>query len=137
MLIVSDVNDPEVPEHLKVTEEVIEELGAAAKPKIYVYNKCDLAEITDFADYTKEDTVFISARTGAGIDKLFDLIKQELDKLKKQYRLLIPYDKQSLINDIYKSFVVLEIEYGNEGVAVDVILDERGKGIYKSYIVEG
>ncbi|MBQ8690172.1 MAG: GTPase HflX [Clostridia bacterium] len=136
LLIVSDVNDPEVPEHLKVTEEVIEELGAADKPKIYVYNKCDLSDAADISAADREDTVFISAKTGMGIDRLFELIKHELDRLKKAYKLLIPYDKQSLVSDMYNNFVVTNVEYADGGVLVEAVLDERGRGLYRSYIVE-
>ena len=42
LLIVSDITDPESAEQLKVTENVLSELGASSKPRIYVYNKCDL-----------------------------------------------------------------------------------------------
>ena len=49
LVIVSDMSDPEVKEHLKVTESVIDELGAGGKPVIYVYNKCDLCDEKDFS----------------------------------------------------------------------------------------
>ena len=49
LLVVSDINDPEVREHLEVTKSVIEELGASDKPIIYVYNKCDLTEGVAYA----------------------------------------------------------------------------------------
>jgi ribosome-binding ATPase YchF (GTP1/OBG family) len=38
LLIVSDITDPEVSEHIDVTKNVIEELGASDKPIIYVAN---------------------------------------------------------------------------------------------------
>ena len=38
LLVVSDINDPEVREHLEVTKSVIDELGASDKPIIYVYS---------------------------------------------------------------------------------------------------
>ena len=136
LLIVSDINDPEVPEHIKVTEEVIEELGASDKPKIYVYNKCDMCE--SGAEYvpTREDTVRISAKTGYGIDELFALIEKTLSQLKKEYTLLIPYDMQAHLSSIYNNFSVISIDYTENGVLVKAVLDEKGKGMYSKYIVD-
>ena len=134
LLIVSDVNDSEVLEHIKVTEQVIEELGAADKPRIYVYNKCDLHDGT-LADNT-ENTVFISAKTGYGIDALLSTIEEELSHLKRNYKLLVPYDKQTIVNSLYANYTVISTEYIDEGVLVEATLDERGRGLYRNIIVE-
>ena len=66
LLIVADASDPEARREIEVTESVIEELGAKDKPRIYVYNKCDVADLTDI--YKNEDTVFISSKTGEGVE---------------------------------------------------------------------
>ena len=58
----------------------------------------------------------------------------ELSKLKKEYKLLFPYDAQSSLNSLYKSYSVLSAEYIDSGVLVSAILDEKGKGIYSRYI---
>ena len=132
LLIVADASDPESSAQIAVTEQVIEELGAKDKPRIYVYNKCDVADLAEI--YKNEDTVFISSKTGEGIDTLLDKIIIELSKLKKEYKLLFPYDAQSSLNSLYKSYSVLSAEYIDSGVLVSAILDEKGKGIYSRYI---
>ena len=134
LLIVSDVNDSEVIEHIKVTEQVIEELGAADKPRIYVYNKCDLhdGELTA----NTENTVFISAKTGYGIEALLATIEAELSQLKRNYKLLVPYDKQTVVNALYANYTVISTEYTDTGVLVEATLDERGRGMYRGLIVE-
>ena len=132
LLIVADASDPESSAQITVTEQVIEELGAKDKPRIYVYNKCDVADLAEI--YKNEDTVFISSKTGEGIDTLLDKIIFELSKLKKEYKLLFPYDAQSSLNSLYKSYSVLSAEYIDSGVLVSAILDEKGKGIYSRYI---
>ena len=134
LLIVADATDSETEEHLKVTEEVIAELGASEKPRIYVYNKCD--ELSDVSFESVDGTVYISARNGYGIDTLLDLIEKKLLETKKEYTLLIPYDKQGLLNAIYKEYSVKETEYTDDGVSVIAVLDEKGKGLYRKYISE-
>lgn len=133
LLIISDVTDPEVAEHIEVTRGVIEELGASDKPVIYVYNKCDMLD--DGVPAPEGDnTVVISGVTGQGIDRLLEVIEEEIHRFKKKYSLLIPYSNQSAVSSLYNSYTVLEVNYVDEGIAVDVILDERGRGVYGKYI---
>ncbi|MBQ2876625.1 MAG: GTPase HflX [Clostridia bacterium] len=134
LLIVSDITDSEVPEHIKVTESVVEELGASGKPVIYVYNKCDkLSEpITEQA----EGCVATSGVTGEGIDRLLALIEQEIKKFKKKYLLVIPYERQSALSALYDQYTVESVDYADDGIRVVAILDEKGRGVYGKYIAE-
>lgn len=133
LLVVSDINDPEVREHLEVTRSVIDELGASDKPIIYVYNKCDLLDQNDY-DISTEDSVAVSARSGAGIDALIDAIINEIHKGKKELLLSIPYTEQFVLNQLYNNYNVTSVEYLDEGIAVRVALDQKGRGQYEKYI---
>ncbi|MBQ7326078.1 MAG: GTPase HflX [Clostridia bacterium] len=133
LLIISDVTDPEVAEHIEVTRAVIEDLGASDKPVIYVYNKCDMLD-GGVPTPEGDNTVAISGVTGQGIDRLLEVIEEEIHRFKKKYSLLIPYSNQSAVSALYNSYTVLEVNYVDEGIAVDVILDERGRGVYGKYI---
>ena len=134
LLIVSDITDPEVAEHIEVTKNVIEDLGASDKPVIYVYNKCDLLE--DNICYADTDnTVIVSGATGEGIDRMLSLIEKTIHSFKKKYKLLIPYTEQSAVSAIYNSYTVESVDYLDEGISVEAILDERGRGLYMRFIV--
>lgn len=132
LLIISDVNDPEVMEHIEVTRGVIEELGASDKPVIYVYNKCDMLE-GEIPVPDADNSVCISGVTGQGVDRLLQIIEDEIHRFKKKYNLLIPYSNQSVVSALYNSYTVSEVNYVDEGIAVEVILDERGRGLYGKY----
>lgn len=134
LLIVSDINDPETPEHLKVTEEVIKELGAEGKPTVYVYNKCDLLD-GGAAQPTAERSVAVSARTGEGIDELLLLIEKILHESKRNCKLLIPYSAQSKLSVLHDLYKVNSVEYGDEGTIVEAVLDKKGQGMFAEYIV--
>jgi GTP-binding protein HflX len=136
LLIVSDVNDPEVAEHIEVTKEVIEDLSSSDKPIIYVYNKCDLLS-REVPSTDNDDTVFVSGVTGKGIDNLLSAIERTVQRFKKKYTLLIPYTSQALVSALYNNYTVLSTEYLDEGISVEVILDEKGRGMYGKYVVEG
>lgn len=135
LLVVSDVNDPEVREHLDVTKSVIEELGASDKPIIYVYNKCDLTDGISYA-VLSDNSVCLSAHTGEGIDLLLDMIMEEIAKGKREYSLLIPYSEQSALNQLYNVYNVTSVEYLDSGISVKVVLDHKGSGQFAKYISE-
>lgn len=133
LLVVSDVNDSELHEHIAVTQGVIGDLEASDKPVIYVYNKCDLCEGASPIP-EGEDSVAVSARTGMGIDELLLAIENAIHKFKREYRLLIPYSEQSALSTIYNNYSVKSVDYVDAGVEVVAVLDEKGKGIYSKYI---
>ena len=134
LLIVADAADSEVEQQLKVTEDVISELGGADKPRIYVYNKIDKIENFD-SSVTAENAVSVSGKTGAGIDRLLELIVEAIRKTKKEVTLLFPYTEQSRVSGLYNEYTVLSTEYTDDGVLISAILDERGIGNYKKYIL--
>ena len=135
LLIVTDINDSEAQEHIKVTEEVISDLGASDKPVIYVYNKCDLLDAIP-QDFASDNTVLVSGADGRGMDRLIELIECELRKCKKKYKLKIPYSDQSVLSSLYNTYTVENVEYCDDGVYFEAVLDERGKGACARYIIE-
>ena len=135
LLVVSDINDPEVSEHLEVTQGIIEELGASDKPIIYVYNKCDLLTQVSYATPTP-NSICLSAKQGNGIESLLDLITNEITKVKRECVLSIPYTEQALLNRLYNNYNVTSVDYLDEVISVKVILDQKGRGKYSKYMEE-
>lgn len=69
LLHVVDASDPDYMDKMQVVEEVLTELGAEKEKIITVLNKADLIPSTE--NETKPD-IFVSARTGSGLDDLID-----------------------------------------------------------------
>ena len=134
LMIVCDAADPEMNEQLKVTEQIVEELGAVDKPKIYVYNKCDLCDNKE-SGLLAENSVMISAKEDKGIDLLIETVERIIALTKRECKLLIPYNMQGILNGIYNEYSVKEVEYCDEGISVTAVLDEKGVGQLKKFIV--
>ncbi len=134
LLIVSDASDPELEDHIKVTENVIEELGASDKEIIYIYNKCDLIQ-GRLDNIAADNAVAVSGRTGEGTNELLLLIERTILKFKRKYKLLIPYSDQSFLSFLYNNYSVENVEYLDTGISTLVTLDERGHGIAEKYIL--
>ncbi|MCR4788573.1 MAG: GTPase HflX [Lachnospiraceae bacterium] len=108
LLIVIDSSDPHYKAHKKITEDTLRDLDALTIPKIYVYNKSDLrdSDLT-IKNHPGSDSVFISARTGYGIDDLLDALQDIFRSGNRTIDVLIPYTSGDLLNRIHNEAEVL------------------------------
>ena len=135
-MIVVDASDPECAAQIEVTEKLISELGAGGLPTLYVFNKCDIGirdVISPFED-SKKERIFISAKTGDGLSELSEKLENLAHGGKKQLTFVFPHSDLSKKNNLYKNATVLSEEYGEEGVTVVAVADEKTAGQLKSYI---
>ncbi len=134
LLLVSDATDDEAESQIKITEQLICELGAAEKTRIYVYNKVDKKEDAPVG-IVGELSVAVSAARGDGIDALIDLISEVADRTSRTVKLSIPYGEENVLSSVYKAYGVSSTEYTDLGTVVTVVLDEKGRGQYSKYIL--
>lgn len=139
VLVMIDASEPECHNQLAVTEGLLEELGAAGKPILYVYNKCDVE--TDIMPKVKQDAgdknvFFISSLTGEGTDALISRIEELVNDGKTTESFLFPHNDQSMVNVLYKNAVILDTEYLAEGVRFKATVDSKTKGMLSKYLVK-
>ncbi len=135
LLIVADATSPDVQDQVRVTRDVVEELGAKDTPILYAYNKCD-AITGDGYVLSGENTVFISAKTGDGVDTLLDRLDRLVQATKRLCTLYIPYEKQGIVSQLYGAYTVDAVDYLDTEIAVHVRLDAKGVGKYAAYMRE-
>ncbi len=139
LLILIDASDPECREQLECTEVLLEELGAADKPKLYVFNQCDKPEAqAAFALPGKSagqgEAVFISAKTGQGLDELLSKLTALVNGGKTRATFVIPNAKQGMLSKLYAGGASIEdIDYGAEAVTVTAIVDAPTRGALRDY----
>ena len=139
VLVMIDASEPECHNQLAVTEGLLEELGAAGKPILYVYNKCDVE--TDILPKVKQDVgdnnvFFISSLTGVGTDTLISRIEELVNDGKTTESFPFPHNDQSMVNVLYKNAVILNTEYLAEGVSFKATVDSKTKGMLSKYLVK-
>lgn len=134
LLVLVDATDVEGEAHLAVTEQLLQELGAADKPILYVFNKCDRVPELLAVENEREDAVYISAATGEGVDRLLARLLAVVRQEKKRVRLCIPYTEQGRVSAVYHYGTVEALSYEESGVVMDAILDKRGIGLFRQYI---
>jgi len=134
LLHVVDSSSPYCCEQIEVTKKLLDELGASDKPVITVFNKSDVADAS-IPMPPVENGVYISAKTGANVDKMLAMIKQLLPETKMKLKVLIPYDKGSMLSRIYDNAVVRGEEHTAEGTVLDIIIDKKLFGIVEGFVI--
>lgn len=76
LIHVVDISDPNYLDKIGVVEKVLEDLGAEKERIITVFNKVDLLEKQP--EWDLRESVYLSARSGQGLEELLDLILQRL-----------------------------------------------------------
>ena len=97
-------------------------------------NKCDLApEATRFPLVGK--CVFISAKTGQGLDELLKAVADSLPGKSARAKLLVPYQKGAVAGSVRKNAAVHSEEYTDGGIVMDVTADTRLLDEWKEYLI--
>ena len=102
---------------MDAVENVLQDIKVEQKNILIVFNKTDKMNGTHYL-FTKKklinkypDSVFISAKTGEGIDKLLEKIEDFIQRSKKCIELEVPVDMQNLISFLYKNSEVIESKF--------------------------
>lgn len=136
LLIVLDASDPYVNAQKEVTESTLKELEINDIPVIYVMNKADLVESRQNQPAkVSENKVFISAKSGQGIDELLEMIYDILFSGSEVMELLVPFNRGDFLNRLHKYAEVINEEYLEDGTKVTANCPKRMIEEAKSYLV--
>lgn len=133
LIHVVDGSSPEMFDNMTVANNLLRDLKADTKPTIVAFNKCDL-ETPDILGVTK-NSIAISAKTGYNIDNLLQLIVNVNPNKRTKVKLLIPYDKGSMLSIIYKDARIISETHTADGTQLEIIADEHLKGLVSNYII--
>ena len=122
LLHVIDASDPNWREQADVVDKLVVELGAAGTPRLEVFNKCDKLD-GDILPHG-EDIVSISARTGAGVDRLLAAIENRLGERVRRVTIHIPYDKGGVLDLLYQQARVERVDYAAT-IEVEALCPEK------------
>jgi GTP-binding protein HflX len=104
LLEIVDVADRHAPEHRQTVQQVLDDLGAADKPRLLVYNKADLVDPAAEDGTTPAPTiagsVLVSAITGYGMDVLRARLSTLLADLWEEVDVALPYSEGELLSRV-------------------------------------
>jgi GTP-binding protein HflX len=131
-----DANQPEVMEFYQTTRAVLGELGADEKRILIVFNKVDKIEdpwvIPSLRNHFP-GAVFISLKTGEGMDELIERISTFVADDITTVELQIPQSRADLIARLHREASVLSTEYVENDVKLCVRVSRRTLRDYEDY----
>jgi GTP-binding protein HflX len=124
---------------LHAVDEVLDEIGADASPRLLVLNKADRLD----EDRRRELSIrypsgmLVSALTGEGLDELADRIEHEFEETLRPLELLLPYAESSRLSELHDLAGDLEREDTADGVLVRVKLPAPVAARYERFAANG
>jgi GTP-binding protein HflX len=118
LIHVLDINSQFYEEHWRITLKVLGELGAGDKEIITVFNKSDLQDNPVVKASMKSlipGGIFISAKTGLGLEELKQEIIRRTRNLNEILKLEIPPSRHDILAFVHKHGKALELEYEENG----------------------
>ncbi len=133
---VVDASHPDPEGQLATVREVIADVEAKNIDELVVFNKADLAD-----DFTRmklrdlaPDALFVSARTGEGIEELLAEIAKRIPSPDVRVRALVPYDKGALISKIHLNGKLLTSEHLETGTLIEALVKPDLAAELKPYL---
>ena len=132
ILHVVDISQEEGAFQIETSHKVLEEIGAGEKERIMVYNKIDIAE-NELVAPVPGECVFISAKTGEGIEELLDIIDGKIYSGLVTARLRVPFSRGDIESFVRERGQVENVQYDEEGSIITVVLPKEDYGRVREY----
>ncbi len=122
ILHVVDASAPEdeLDAMLRAVDEVLDEIGAGASPRLLVLNKIDLLDDDErrMLELHHREAILVSAATGEGIEALENRIEAAFRDRLQAIELLVPFESGRILSELHEVAGDLEREDTPEGVRV-------------------
>jgi GTP-binding protein HflX len=101
-------------------------VGAETVPEMLVVNKTDAADEETLLRLKRlwPDAVFVSARTGSGVDSLREAVENRLPRPAVELDVLVPYERGDLVARAHERGEVLDSEHTEHGTELRVRVDQ-------------
>jgi GTPase len=125
LLHVVDGSDPDPLGQIDAVRVVLGEIDAASVPEVIVVNKVDAMTEDDVLALRQAlpGAVWVSARTGVGIDALRELISTRLPHPDVDVEVLVPYDRGDLVARVHRDGEVLDERHEESGTRLSARVD--------------
>jgi GTP-binding protein HflX len=120
LLHIVDGSHPDPEGQISAVRAVLADVDAADVKEVIVVNKVDAAdpEVVDRLLRHEKHAVVVSARTGAGLPELRDLIARELPRPALEIKAVLPYERGDLVSRVHEEADVLTTEHREDGTFV-------------------
>jgi GTPase len=137
LLHVIDVAHPDPKSQVQAVHEVLQKLGVAEKPTVYVLNKVDAIKDQIELEYLKREYpnhVVVSAKTGLGMDDLRKKIAERMSSTLDEAELRFPVSNGRAIAFLRDKAEILEERFEEEGAYYRVLISKKNLGAVRAML---
>jgi len=143
LLHVADASHGDAAEQVRAVDEVLGTLSHGMRDTVLVFNKLD--EVADPIELTwlrsgrEEDSLFLSAKTGEGVEDLDRLVRQRLDRRSARVHVRVPLADGRTIARMREAGVVLSEEVcdSDQALSMDLKVDTAALGNLRRRLPDG
>jgi GTPase len=136
---VVDGAHPDPAAQITTVRDVIGQVDSRHLPEIIAFNKADLLD--DDARMVlrglEPHAVFVSAKTGEGIDELRDRIAEVLPNPEIELSLVIPFDRGDLVALLHERGRIITTDYDENGTRIHAFVAPQFTGPFEPFVVVG
>jgi len=143
LLEVIDITSPGALEQAEAAEEILSRLEVTGIPLIKVFNKIDLLpeeekkSLLERQPQEEASPVYVSARSGEGLENLKARLRQVIFKNSQIYRLHIPKERMDLTASLVRQLLVIRKTETAEGWEYQVLTQRNKLFPYLPYLRKG
>jgi GTP-binding protein HflX len=122
---VVDASHPDPGNQLATVRDVIGDVGARDIPEIVVFNKADLVGDDDrlLLRALASNAIFVSARTGEGVEELRERISELLPSPSIEVDILVPYDRGDVVASLHGRSLIQSTDYEEGGTRIVALVN--------------
>ena len=137
ILHVVDGSHPDPEGQLQAVRAVFADIGAHDVPEVVVVNKSDAADplVLSRLQRREKHCVLVSAKTGAGLSDLLQILEDEVPHLDTLVEVVLPYGQGRLVARIHEEGEVLVEEHLEEGTRMHARVGPALAAELSSYLV--
>jgi len=138
-LHVVDISHPLAEEQIRAVNTVLEEIGAAGKPTLMVFNKIDRVENGELVNRNLErypNTVAVSATTGQGFPELLAELGSQVRPARELVELKVPHTEPAVIARLHAVGQVVERDYNGDSARFKARIPPHLHAEFAPFIVQ-
>lgn len=135
LLHVVDLSSTAMPRQMEVVTQLIQEFNWTSKPIITVFNKIDSAPFEKQFQVRAFPRVFVSAKTGEGLDRLKRVMAETVQMLHQEVELFFPKAEEHRIFELGREAQITRRESATQGTVCYAHLTPALLSRWKGYLV--
>ena len=139
LLHVVDISHPLAEDQIRAVNTVLEEIGAADRPTLMVFNKMDRVKNGELLNRNLErypNTVAVSAATGAGFPALLAELGSRLRPSREFVELKVPHSEPAVIARLHAVGQVVERDYNGDSARFKARIPAHLHAEFAPFIVQ-